>query len=36
MDDAEWVIVGQGSVVPNAEAVADYLRDSRGLKVGRV
>ena len=27
LDDAEWVIVGQGSVVSNAEAVADYLRD---------
>src|SRR5450759_3649199 len=34
VDDAEWVIVGQGSVVPNAIAVADYLRDVRGLKVG--
>ena len=34
LDDAEWVIVGQGSVVPNAEAVADHLRDTRGLKVG--
>jgi pyruvate-ferredoxin/flavodoxin oxidoreductase len=33
-DDAEWVIVGQGSVVPNAIAVADYLREARGLKVG--
>jgi pyruvate-ferredoxin/flavodoxin oxidoreductase len=34
LDDAEWAIVGQGSVVPNAMAVADYLRASRGLKVG--
>ncbi len=34
MDDAEWVLAGQGSVVSNAEAVADYLRDERGLKVG--
>ncbi|HEU4878569.1 MAG TPA: 2-oxoacid:acceptor oxidoreductase family protein, partial [Gemmatimonadaceae bacterium] len=34
IDDAEWVIVGQGSVVSNAEAVADYLRSTRGLKVG--
>lgn len=33
LDDAEWVILGQGSVVSNAEAVADHLRD-RGLKVG--
>ncbi len=36
MDDAEWVIVGQGSVVSNAEAVADHLRETRGLKVGVV
>ncbi len=34
MDDAEWVLAGQGSVVSNAEAVADYLREERGLKVG--
>ena len=34
LDDAEWVIVGQGSVVSNAEAVADFLRETRGLKVG--
>ena len=33
-DDAEYVIVGQGSVVWNAEAVCDYLRETRGLKVG--
>ena len=32
--DAEWVIVGQGSVVANAEAVADHLRATRNLKVG--
>jgi pyruvate-ferredoxin/flavodoxin oxidoreductase len=34
LDDAEYVIAGQGSVVSNAEAVADYLRETRGLKVG--
>jgi pyruvate-ferredoxin/flavodoxin oxidoreductase len=34
LEDAEYVIVGQGSVVPNAEAVADYLRETRGLAVG--
>ena len=34
LDDAEYVIAGQGSVVANAEAVADHLRTSRGLKVG--
>ncbi len=34
LDDAEWVIAGQGSVVANAEAVAEWLRKTRGLKVG--
>ncbi|MEO8501382.1 MAG: pyruvate ferredoxin oxidoreductase, partial [Vicinamibacteria bacterium] len=34
LEDAEWVIVGQGSVVSDAEAVADHLRSDRGLKVG--
>jgi pyruvate-ferredoxin/flavodoxin oxidoreductase len=34
MDDAEYVIAGQGSLVSNAEVVCDYLRESRGLKVG--
>jgi pyruvate-ferredoxin/flavodoxin oxidoreductase len=34
LDDAEYVIVGQGSVVGNAEAVVDYLRQKRRLKVG--
>lgn len=34
LDDAEYVIAGQGSVVSNAEAVADHLRETRGLKVG--
>lgn len=34
LDDAEYVIAGQGSVVANAEAVADYLREARGLKIG--
>ncbi len=32
--DADYLIVGQGSVVANAEAVADYLRETRKLKVG--
>ncbi len=35
-DDAEYLIVGQGSVVPSAEVVADYLRETRGIKVGVV
>ncbi len=34
-DDAEYVIVGQGSLVANAEALVDYLR-SKGVKVGVV
>ena len=36
MEDAQYVLLGQGSVVSNAEAVADYLRAERGLKVGVV
>jgi len=32
-EDAEVLIIGQGSVVFNAEAVADHLRD-QGVKVG--
>jgi pyruvate-ferredoxin/flavodoxin oxidoreductase len=36
MEDAEYVILGQGSMVVQAEAVADYLREQRGLKVGVV
>ena len=34
LDDAEYVLAGQGSVVATAETVADYLRATRGLKVG--
>ena len=33
LDDAEWVLAGQGSVIPNAEAVADHLRE-KGIRVG--
>ena len=36
MEDADLVLVGQGSVVGNAEAVADWLRETRGLKIGVV
>ena len=35
-EDADYLIVGQGSVVPSAEVVADYLRETRKLKVGVV
>jgi len=34
VDDADYVIVGQGSVVRDAEDVADWLREHRRLKVG--
>jgi len=34
LEDADWVIAGQGSVVSNAEAVADHLRATRKLRVG--
>lgn len=34
LDDADYVIVGMGSMTENAEAVVDYLRQTRGLKVG--
>jgi pyruvate-ferredoxin/flavodoxin oxidoreductase len=33
-EDADYVIAGQGSVVRDAEAVADWLRENRRLKVG--
>lgn len=33
LDDAEYVLAGQGSVITNAELVADHLR-SRGVRVG--
>ena len=35
-DDAEYLILGQGSMIVTAEAVADYLRETRKLKVGVV
>ncbi|MES9888570.1 MAG: 2-oxoacid:acceptor oxidoreductase family protein [Candidatus Sedimenticola sp. 6PFRAG1] len=34
MDDADYVIAGQGSMIIQAQAVADYLRETRKLKVG--
>jgi pyruvate-ferredoxin/flavodoxin oxidoreductase len=36
VEDADYLILGQGSVVSSAEAVVDYLRKTRGLKVGVV
>ena len=35
-EDAEYLILGQGSVVVTAEAVVDYLRETRGIKAGVV
>ncbi len=35
-EDADYLIVGQGSMVVQAEAVADYLRQTRKLNVGVV
>jgi len=34
VEDADYVIIGMGSMIVQAEAVADYLRESRKLKVG--
>jgi pyruvate-ferredoxin/flavodoxin oxidoreductase len=36
IEDADYVIVGMGSMIVQAEAVADYLRETRKLKVGVV
>ena len=35
-EDAEYLIVGQGSLIGTAEAVTDYLRKTRGIKLGVV
>jgi pyruvate-ferredoxin/flavodoxin oxidoreductase len=35
-EDADYLILGQGSMIPTAEAVVDYIRESRGIKVGVV
>ncbi len=35
-EDAEYLIVGMGSMIVQAEAVADYLRATRNLRVGVV
>lgn len=35
-DDAEYLLMSQGSSVPSCEVVADYLRETRGIKVGVV
>ncbi len=33
-EDAEYLIIAQGSVLDSADATADYLRENRKLKVG--
>jgi len=35
-EDAEYLIVGMGSMIVQAEAVADWLRETRKIKVGVV
>ena len=35
-EDAEYLIVGMGSMIVQAEAVADYLAETRQLKIGVV
>lgn len=35
-EDADYLIIGQGSVIGTAEAVVDYLRETRKLKIGVV
>ncbi|MGF1469133.1 MAG: 2-oxoacid:acceptor oxidoreductase family protein [Sandaracinaceae bacterium] len=36
VEDADYLILGQGSVIPSAEVVADYLRETRKIRVGVV
>jgi len=36
VEDAEYLIIGQGSVIPSAEVVADYIRETRKIRVGVV
>jgi len=34
VEDADYIILGQGSMISNAEAVVDFLRTKKKLKVG--
>lgn len=36
MDDAEYAIVGMGSLIDTAEATVDWMRENLGFKVGAV
>ena len=35
-EDADYLLIGQGSLIGTAEAVADYLRETRKIKIGVV
>jgi len=35
-DDADYVVMGQGSIIWNLEEVCDHLRETEGLKIGVV
>ncbi|MBK1877554.1 2-oxoacid:acceptor oxidoreductase family protein [Pelagicoccus mobilis] len=35
-EDADYLLLAQGSILGSAEAVVDYLRETRGVKVGVV
>ncbi len=34
VEDADYVIVGMGSLIGQSQAVVDYLKETRGIKVG--
>ncbi|RTR33560.1 2-oxoacid:acceptor oxidoreductase family protein [Shewanella atlantica] len=34
VDEADYLIIGMGSLIGQSEAIADYLQETRGLKVG--
>ena len=36
VEDADYLILGQGSMIVTAEAVAEYLRETRQIKIGVV
>jgi pyruvate-ferredoxin/flavodoxin oxidoreductase len=36
MEDAEYAIVGMGSMIETAESAVDYLRSEQNIKVGIV
>ena len=36
MEDAEYAIVGMGTIIDTAEATIDWIRDNLGIKVGAV